>query len=87
VFSAFVIAWRFAMWPTSRLPFSAIRGCPVLDDGHARVGRAEVDADHLFSRHCVAIFLSFARVAPVNGRKKARLRSGQHAPNLGEIVP
>ena len=24
VFSALVIAWRLAMWPTSRLPFSAI---------------------------------------------------------------
>jgi hypothetical protein len=24
VFSAFVMAWRLAMWPTSRFPFSAI---------------------------------------------------------------
>jgi hypothetical protein len=56
VFSGLVTACRFATVPTSRSPplvkATALRvlddgGLAALEDGHARVGRAEVDADGL----------------------------------------
>ena len=71
VFSGFVIAWRFATWPTSRSPLfvnattdgvmrAALRvgddlRLAALHGGHDGVRRAEVDADDLAHRSSVLL--------------------------------